>query len=91
MRHRVETLFCRPLAERKFVVFNTIGDDLSKPAGKLICMTDLYSDPIDFGSWYYKNDRTHVFIYRAETLEHLRSRFNFRDLKIEGRLMEFTK
>ncbi len=64
---------------------------LLRPGGKLICMTDLYSDEIDFGSWYYKNDHTHVFIYRAETLEHLRSRFDFRDVKVDGRLIEFSK
>ena len=64
---------------------------LLKPAGKLICMTDLYSDDKDFGNWYYKNDHTHVFIYRAETMEHIRSRFGFRDVKVEGRLIEFSK
>ncbi len=64
---------------------------LLRPGGKLICMTDTYSDEIDFGSWYYKNDLTHVFIYRKETLEHIRSKCNFSHLEIAGRLIEFTK
>ena len=64
---------------------------LLKPGGKLICMTDLYSDQIDFGSWYYKNDRTHVFLYRVKTIDYIRSRFDFRDVKVDGRLIEFSK
>jgi SAM-dependent methyltransferase len=64
---------------------------LLRESGKLICMTDVYSDRTDFGNWYYKNDPTHVFIYRNRTLEFICSSFGFSDVKIQGRLIEFSK
>lgn len=62
---------------------------LLKPAGKLICMTSLYTERIDFDSWYYKNDPTHVFLYRKETLAHITDSGNFRHVKIETPLLVF--
>ena len=62
-----------------------------KKGGKLFCMTYLYEDAIDFGSWHYKNDATHVFIYRKQTLEHLVKNLGFQSLKFFGRLVVFSK
>ena len=59
--------------------------------GKLFCMTDLYEDHTEFGSWYYKNDVTHVFIYRIETLLYIKEKLGFQDVKVEGRLSTFVK
>ena len=64
---------------------------LLKRKGSLICMTDIYSDSTDFSKWYYKNDPTHVFIYREQTLNYICSKYNFSDLKIDNRLIEFFK
>jgi len=58
--------------------------------GKLICMTDLYDDTINFSKWYYKDDPTHIFFYHTETLEWIKNRFNFSSLTIEKRLIELT-
>ncbi|MCL4857464.1 MAG: methyltransferase, partial [Flavobacteriales bacterium] len=58
--------------------------------GKLICMTDIYNPTIDFASWYYKNDPTHVFIYQKETFEWIKTTFNFSELTIEKRLVVFS-
>ncbi len=39
--------------------------------GILLIMTMLYNDHIEFNSWHYRNDDTHVFIYRKETIEYI--------------------
>lgn len=59
--------------------------------GKLFCSTCLYSEQVDFASWYYKNDFTHVFFYQAETLEFIREKFGFSSVKIDGRVISFSK
>ncbi len=64
---------------------------LLKPNGKLICMTSLYSDAIDFSTWYYKNDPTHVFLYRKETLAHIVRSSGFSHVKVSGSLVVFSK
>lgn len=58
--------------------------------GKLYCMTHLYSPEINFSSWYYKNDHTHVFMYQRETMEWIAQKFGFSEMKIENRLIVFT-
>lgn len=62
---------------------------LLKPKGVLFCMTDLYSERIDFRSWYYKNDPTHTFFYHRKTLAWLKSYCGFSNLKVRGRLIQF--
>ena len=58
---------------------------LLKPKGHLVLMTDIYDDTTDFKNWNYRNDPTHVFIYRKETFQYIKGHFNFKELKIEGR------
>ena len=65
--------------------------ELLKPSGNLICMTSLHSEEIDFESWYYKNDPTHVFLYRKETLAYITRNWDFSHLKIEEPLVVFSK
>lgn len=64
---------------------------LLKPGGSLYMKTKIYSDQIDFETWYYKNDPTHVFFYRKETLEWIQQFYQFSDLIIEDTYMKFTK
>jgi 2-polyprenyl-3-methyl-5-hydroxy-6-metoxy-1,4-benzoquinol methylase len=47
-----------------------------KANGRLIVMTLLYSDEIDFDTWHYRLDITHVFIYRKKTMEYIAEKFN---------------
>lgn len=61
------------------------------PGAKLFCMTHLWDDRGDFGSWYYKNDPTHVFIYRVETVVYIKNTFGFDDASVSGRLITFSK
>lgn len=57
---------------------------LLKPNGKLICMTLLYKEGIDFENWYYKNDPTHVFFYSEKTVDFIRNKFNFESFELFG-------
>jgi len=59
--------------------------------GKLFCMTDLWDETIDFHTWYYKNDQTHVFIYTKETVEWIQQNLGFSKVLIDGRLLTFYK
>ncbi|TVQ94338.1 MAG: class I SAM-dependent methyltransferase [Bacteroidetes bacterium] len=63
---------------------------LLKPNGKLFCMTGLYNNTIDFSSWQYKNDFTHVFIYQKKTMEWIRENFGFSGMENDGNLVVFT-
>lgn len=62
---------------------------LLKPGGSLICMTDLYSEEIDFKKWYYKDDPTHVFFYHQNTLTKIASLIKFSSMESKGRVVEF--
>lgn len=63
---------------------------LLKPGGKLYCMTDLYREDLDFRTWYYKDDPTHVFFYHEKTLDFIKSRFGFSELEVHDRLIIFS-
>ncbi|MGI9530822.1 class I SAM-dependent methyltransferase [Lutimonas sp.] len=64
---------------------------LLKPEGKLICKTHPYSFGIDFDTWYYKNDPSHVFIYQDETFKWIAQKLCFKSLIIKDRILVFTK
>lgn len=68
----------------------TLLKSLLKPQGKLFCMTHIYDESIDFASWYYKNDPTHVFIYHANTIGWIKKEFAFSDVMIANRLIVFS-
>ncbi len=59
--------------------------------GMIFCMTEFYSEEIDFPNWYYKNDPTHVFFYHKKALEWIKKNFNFATLKIQGRMVLLGK
>lgn len=60
------------------------------PEGKLYCMTAVFDDTIDFKTWHYKNDPTHVFFYHKKTLEWIQKAFGFKTLEVQGRLIVFA-
>ncbi len=60
------------------------------PGGHLYCMTYLYRDDIDFHTWGYKEDFTHIFFYQKETLEWIKHRFGFSKLEIDNRLIDYV-
>jgi len=59
--------------------------------GKLYLMTDIYDEKIDFASWYYKNDPTHVFLYTPKTFDYIKDAYGFENIFIEKRLIIITK
>ena len=52
-------------------------------------MTEPYHSGIDFGTWYYNNDPTHVFFYSLETLQWIKNEFGFSSLDVKKRLVVF--
>lgn len=64
---------------------------LLKPRGKLFCMTELYCENIDFDTWYYKNDDTHVIFYNIKTIKWLKETLRFSKVTIQDRLIVFEK
>ena len=64
--------------------------NLLAQGGRLYIMTSLYDDSINFKTWNYKDDHTHVFIYQKETLQWIKEELGFSTLTIAGRLITFS-
>lgn len=62
-----------------------------KTDGVLLIMTLLYNDQIDFNTWFYRKDPTHVFIYRKETIEYLAANKGFGIEILTDRLIVLRK
>ncbi|MEX0610264.1 MAG: class I SAM-dependent methyltransferase [Balneolaceae bacterium] len=59
--------------------------EMLKPQGALLLKTDMYTEDVDFHSWYYKSDETHVIFYHPKSLEWIKSALNFSKLEQDGR------
>ncbi len=64
--------------------------EMLNPHGSLILKTDIYTDDIDFHTWYYKSDETHVIFYHSDTLEWMKEAFGFETLQVDGRHITFS-
>ncbi len=64
--------------------------NLLKPGGKLYVMTDRFDPNRDFGTWFYKTDVTHVFLYHTKAFEWIMNEFGFRGLEIEGKVVTLS-
>jgi cyclopropane fatty-acyl-phospholipid synthase-like methyltransferase len=51
--------------------------ELLKPGAALAVMTFFYSSDIDFESWVYRNDPTHVCFYSEQTMQWIKRRYQF--------------
>ena len=60
---------------------------LLKPGGKLYCMTTIFNHTIDFKTWNYKDDPTHVFFYQEATFAYIKKTFGFNHLIITGHVI----
>ena len=60
---------------------------LLKPNGSLYCMTEIYTDGLDFSCWHYKNDPTHVFFYHRQALVWIKNECGFAKLTTDKRLI----
>ncbi|TGN07215.1 class I SAM-dependent methyltransferase [Leptospira ilyithenensis] len=63
---------------------------LLNPKGKLLCMTDTFSESIDFPNWHYRRDLTHVFFYHGNALEYISKHFQFQSYEKKERLILFS-
>ncbi|WP_109298761.1 class I SAM-dependent methyltransferase [Aquimarina sp. AU474] len=64
---------------------------LLKPNGVLYCKTNIYNSSINFKSWWYKNDPTHVFFYSNDALNWIAAKFGFKAIEIKSDLIIFEK
>lgn len=55
--------------------------------GKLVLMTVLLDENIDFEKWYYKDDPTHVFFYHPKAFEWIKDTFGFKKITINDRVI----
>lgn len=60
---------------------------LLRPSGSIFVMTLLYDENVDFSSWFYIKDETHVFLYCPDTFAWIKENFGFSGLQIEKRLI----
>lgn len=51
--------------------------------GLLAIMTEIYQEHIDFESWYYRRDPTHVVFYSEKTLHWIARSFGFKSVDIK--------
>jgi SAM-dependent methyltransferase len=65
--------------------------EMLNPGGRLLIMTFLYHESIDFKNWVYRNDDTHVFIFRKETMEYVAHLFDFEIEVLEKRFVVLRK
>lgn len=70
--------------------FNRLHNMLNE-GGSLYCKTNIYNSDIDFGNWYYKNDFTHVFIYKNKTFDWVQNEFKFSNMSINNNIILFEK
>ncbi len=63
---------------------------LLKENGKLYCKTRLWEPAIDFKSWHYKNDETHVIFYSEESLQWIRKNIGFTKVQVLPELIIFS-
>jgi hypothetical protein len=63
---------------------------LMVPNGRLYCMTEIYHESINFKTWNYKDDKTHVFIYHKKSLQWIKEKLGFANMTIDGRLIIFS-
>lgn len=64
---------------------------LLKPNALALIMTELHHPALDFKSWYYKNDFTHVAFYSQKTFDFIAKHFGFEILQIKERFLVLKK
>lgn len=59
--------------------------------GSLFCMTSIYDESINFETWHYKRDDTHVFFYHKKALDWIRDHFDFSEVTSKDKFIAFKK
>jgi len=63
---------------------------LLRPAGTLGVMTSLLDDSIDFATWWYRRDVTHVCFFSAATMEWVGAQYGRSVEIVEGKVVLFA-
>ncbi|TPN84796.1 methyltransferase domain-containing protein [Aquimarina algicola] len=77
--------FYRPIQEFQLL------SRLLKPNGTLYCKTKLFTENINFDTWWYKNDPTHVFFYTPKSINWIKNKFNFGHVEVAKDVIIFQK
>ena len=64
---------------------------LLRPGGILVVRTELLDAKIDFPSWWYRQDSTHICFYRERTMHCLEERFAWSVMRAGESVWIFTK
>ena len=59
------------------------------PGGTLYLMTSIYDEDIDWDSWNYKNDPTHVFLYHKKALEYIKNKYQFSEMDVKDNMIVY--
>jgi 2-polyprenyl-3-methyl-5-hydroxy-6-metoxy-1,4-benzoquinol methylase len=62
-----------------------------KPNGLLLIMTLLYNDKINFNTWHYRRDPTHICIYRKETIAYIAKKYRLQIVELTDRFIVLGK
>ncbi len=65
--------------------------EMLKPGGTLYLKTKIYKDGLDFDSWGYKNDSTHVFFYHPKGLKYIKRQYEFSEMSILEELITYKR
>lgn len=92
LKHGYEFIVCCEVIEHFYHPAQEFGNlfKLLTSKGKLICKTHLFEQGTDFGTWYYKNDPSHVFIYQENTVHWIKKMFELNNVKITDRVITFS-
>jgi len=60
---------------------------LLRPNGWLYCMTEMYTEEVDFKNWPYKNDPTHLFFYHSFAFKWIEDNIGFSEVRFKNRLI----
>ena len=64
---------------------------LVKENGLLAIMTLLYSENIDYKTWWYKNDPTHVVFYQEKTLNFIEEKYDLEKIYTDNKSIIILK
>ena len=83
---------CTEVFEHFYNPHNEISKILGHlaPGGVLGVMTSLYNEEIDFSTWHYKNDPTHVAFYTRDTMQWVADFFQLKILELNNRIVIFA-
>lgn len=86
-------IVCCEVVEHFYNPYNEfkLFSKLLNTGGSLFIMTKLYHEDIDFDTWSYANDQTHVFFYHQKALEWIKKEFNYKGYHVDDRLIVFKR